>query len=340
MKQYFQNVSVWGDTYIKKFIAGGHQRHIRYVAVFFITVFVVFTVSFHFFFSPPEQFPVGSLLKIESGMTVQAAADLLEEHGAIRSPFAFTSFVRVFGGYRGVIAGDYYFDVPESVAQVAIRLTHGEYNLTLVRVTIPEGATTKDIADVLNWKMPSFDTEGFLALAEQKEGYLFPDTYFFLPNVTHEEIIRVMEENFRNKINPLLEQIEKSGHTLEETIIMASIVEKETIELKDKPIVAGILWKRISVGMPLQVDAPFLYAINRNSFNLTLEDLRTDSPYNTYTRKGLPATPIANPGLESIIASIEPQKTPYFFFLSDRRSNIHYSATFEEHVVNKRRYLY
>ena len=273
-------------------------------------------------------------------MTIEVAAQLLAGKSAIRSPRAFMALVRIFGGHRGVIAGDYYFELPESVFQVAIRITHGEYNLTLVRITIPEGVNTTDIADILNWKIPSFDRSGFLALAESREGYLFPDTYFFLPNVTNEEIIRTLEENFKNKTDPLRGQIAQSGRSFEDIITMASIVERETIELKDKSIVAGILWKRIDIGMALQVDAPFLYAINKNTFDLTLKDLRTDSPYNTYTRKGLPVTPIANPGLESIVASIQPKETPYLFYLSDRSSNLHYSRTFEEHKANKRRYLY
>ncbi len=340
MKEYISKIRAWASLYAERFVAGGHQRHIRYAVGFFLSIFIIFAIGFHFFFAPPEEFPVGSLVKIEKGITGEEAALLLTEKKVIRSPIVFMAFVRAFGGYRGVIAGDYYFEVPESILQVAIRLTHGEYNLTLVRVTVPEGVNTTDIADVLDWKIPSFDREGFLAMAEPREGYLFPDTYFFLPNVTNEEIIRTMEENFKNKTDPLREQIAKSGRTFEDVIKMASIVERETIELKDKPIVAGILWKRIDIGMALQVDAPFLYAINKNTFDLTLKDLRTDSPYNTYTRKGLPATPIASPGLESIIASIQPKQTPYFFYLSDKSSNIHYARDFEEHKANKRRYLY
>lgn len=340
MQTYIQNIRTWAIGYAERFVAGGHQRHIRYAAIFFLLLFFLLTLGFHFFFSPPEKFPVGSLVRVERGMTIENAAHLLAEKQAIRSPNAFMALVRILGGYRGVIAGDYYFEVPESVLQVAIRITHGEYNLTLVRVTVPEGADTTDIADILDWKIPSFDREGFLTLAEPREGYLFPDTYFFLPNVTPEEIIRTMEENFKTKTDPLLPQIAQSGRTLSEVIIMASLVEKETIELKDKPIVAGILWKRIDIGMRLQVDAPFLYAINKNTFDLTLKDLRTDSPYNTYTRKGLPVGPIANPGLEAIVASIQPKETPYLFYLSDRSSNIHYSRNFEEHKANKRRYLY
>lgn len=340
MREFIKKIRAWANTYLENYVAGGHPRHIRYMATFFVFMFLVATVGFHFFFAPPEKFPVGSLVPIARGMSVEDASRFLAEQNAIRSPIAFIALVRIFGNYRGVIAGSYYFDVPESVLGVALRMTQGDYNLKLVRVTIPEGAHARDIADVLETRIPSFRREEFLGLAYEKEGYLFPDTYFFLPNVSNEEIIRVMTDNFEDKITPLLERIAESGRTLPDVIIMASLIERETIELKDKPLVAGILWKRIDIGMRLQVDAPFLYAIGKNTFDLSIKDLRTDFPYNTYTRKGLPPTPIANPGLDSIIASIQPKETPYLFYLSDRQSNMHYARTFEEHKQNKRKYLY
>ncbi|MCR4306594.1 MAG: endolytic transglycosylase MltG, partial [Candidatus Yonathbacteria bacterium] len=133
--------------------------------------------------------------------------------------------------------------------------------------------------------------------------------------------------------------LEASGKTSGEVITMASIIEKEAITSTDKRLVSGILWKRIDIGMPLQVDAPFAYAIGKNTFQLTLDDLAVDSPYNTYKNQGLPAGPIANPGMESILAALEPEKSSYLFYLSDRKSIIHYSATFEEHKRNKSLFL-
>lgn len=340
MRQYIRQLRFTADQYLEKYISGGHPRHIRYAVGFFLVVFFTATIGFHFFFAAPDTFPVGSLVEIERGMSIEEAGRSLEENHVVQSRFAFMAFVKIFGNYRGVIAGSYYFDVPETVLGIALRMTQGDYNLKLVRVTIPEGVHIRDIADILETRVPSFKRNEFLAAAEDKEGYLFPDTYFFLPNVSNEEIIRVMTDNFAKKTAPLAAAIAESGHTLEEIIIMASIVEKETIELRDKPVVAGILWKRIDIGMRLQVDAPFLYAIGKNTFDLSLKDLRSDFPYNTYTREGLPPTPIANPGLDSIIAAIQSKETPYLFYLSDRLSNMHYSRTFDEHKANKRRYLY
>ena len=120
---------------------------------------------------------------------------------------------------------------------------------------------------------------------------------------------------------------------------MASLLEREVPLTYDRRVVAGILWKRIRLGMPLQVDAVFPYIIGKNSFNLTKSDLATDSPYNTYLYKGLPAGPIANPGLDAILAAVTPLPTSYLYYLSDKYGNLHYSATYEQHLANKHKYL-
>ena len=120
---------------------------------------------------------------------------------------------------------------------------------------------------------------------------------------------------------------------------MASIVEKETITDESKYIVSGILWKRIDNGMKLQVDAVFPYIFGKNTFDLTSKDLQFDSPYNTYRYEGLPPGPIASPGFEAIRASLYPEETPYWFYLSDRRSQMHYGRTYEEHLKFRNQYL-
>ena len=133
--------------------------------------------------------------------------------------------------------------------------------------------------------------------------------------------------------------IKKSGRTQDEILTMASILEKEASKIKDRQQIAGVLWHRIDVGMPLQVDAVFPYIIGKNTFELTREDLAVDSPYNTYKYKGLPPGPIGNPGLDSILAAATPIKSKYVFFLSDKQGNFHYAVTYAQHLVNKAKYL-
>jgi len=323
------------DAYFKN----DHPKHVRMIATGAIALFVLFVISYHALFTPPRDFPVGGLVSIEKGTTLDGIAELLVEKEAIRSPFLFKSFVIMLAGDRGSLSGEYFFDIPLDSWQVATRVTRGEFGLDPVRITIPEGFTVVDIARKLNEALPSFDEEEFIELAKNEEGYLFPDTYFFLPNIKPAHVVRDMKDNFSKKTLALRDLLEVSGKTYRDVITMASIIEKEAITPADKRLVSGILWKRIDIGMPLQVDAPFAYAIGKNTFQLTLDDLAVDSPYNTYRNPGLPAGPIANPGMESILAALLPEISSYLFYLSDKKSTIHYSATFEEHKRNKSLFL-
>ena len=172
------------------------------------------------------------------------------------------------------------------------------------------------------------------------EGYLFPDTYFLSPNIKAGDLILMMRENFARQIQPFEGDILKSKRTLNDIVIMASIIEKEANgSLETKRIVSGILWKRLSLKMPLQVDAPFVYYNGKNSYTLTKEDLAKDNPYNTYINKGLPPTPISNPGIDSLRAAIAPTQTSYLYFLSDKKGNVYYAKTFAEHQKNRELYL-
>jgi len=201
-----------------------------------------------------------------------------------------------------------------------------QFPLLQVKVTIPEGYTVKDIAEKFN-RFDNFNKENFLKIA--KEGYLFPDTYFLTGKETEKNIVKKMEENFKKK----------TGDVEPKIVIMASLLEKEARTIEDKKIISGILWKRLEARMPLQVDAVFPYIINKISTELTLDDLKIDSLYNTYLYKGLPPAPICNPGLESIEAAKNPTDSLYWYYLSDSKNNIHYAKTFEEHKLNKIRYI-
>jgi UPF0755 protein len=130
-----------------------------------------------------------------------------------------------------------------------------------------------------------------------------------------------------------------SGKSLNDIVIMASIIEKEGTNLNDKKKISGVLWNRIDIGMALQVDAPFVYFLGKNTYQLTLEDLQIDSPFNTYINKGLPPTPIANPGIESLKAAINPERSDYLFYLADSEGTTHFSETYAEHLKKKKLYL-
>ncbi|KKU69657.1 MAG: Aminodeoxychorismate lyase [Parcubacteria group bacterium GW2011_GWA2_47_21] len=207
-----------------------------------------------------------------------------------------------------------------------------------VAVTIPEGFNVYQIASTLQ-AAGIVPREEFLKEAIGEEGFLFPDTYEFFKDSKPKVIISKMKKNFEEKTAIFTEDIEKQKKDTRDIIIMASLLEEEAALEKDRKLISGILWKRITLGMLLQVDAALTYATGRSSRKLTDDDLALDDPYNTYKYKGLPAGPISNPGIGATEAAINPTSSPYLYYLSDSRGVIHYAKTFEEHKLNKIRYL-
>ncbi len=309
-----------------------------------IIVAVIFSVSglfYYFFVTPPADFPSNSVYSIEENSSLSEIAVKAKKENVIKSPLFFKILATLFPGNKGVISGDYVLNRKENLFEIVKRFTGGDYRLSAVRITLPEGLNIYEIAELLSKKddLWNFNRQDFVSLAKSKEGYLYPDTYFFLPNVKAKQIIETMEENFTKKVNPIQKDIKNFGKTFKEILTMASILEEEVRTAEDRKIVAGILWKRISIGMPLQVDAVFPYITQRKNKTTTRDDLKIDSPYNTYLNKGLPPGPIANPSLDAIIASINPKDTKYFFYISDKNGITHFAKTLEEHNNNVDRYL-
>ncbi len=237
-------------------------------------------------------------------------------------------------------AGKYIFNTPENIFQVVDRLIKGEGRLPLIRLTIPEGFTVRDIAKKVSQALPHISEINFSTTFKDQEGYLFPDTYFFFPDATSELIIKTMQENFKFKTASRMTEISASGYSLKEIITLASLVEKEARTDVDKKVIAGILLKRLKIGMPLQVDAVFGYIFGRDIYSPSYKDLKVISPYNTYLNAGLPPGPIANPGLESIRAVLQPTTTPYLYYLTGKKDGaMHYAKTYSEHLSNKNKYL-
>ncbi len=305
-----------------------------------LLLLTIVTVFFVIFFSvPPSNFPKSEIVSIKSGTYLSAAADLLASNNIIKSRFLFKVSVILISGHRQVRAGDYLFDSPQSVLRIAHRTANGMQGLPTIKVTFYEGMTVKDITAILKKKIPNFDHKTFSLLAMPYEGYLFPDTYYFYENTTPDQVIDTLRKNFNQQIKTVLLSIQMIGKPIEDVIKMASIVEKEATSSVDRKIIAGILWKRIEIDMPLQVDPPFYYILGKDSSQITKADLAADSPYNLYKHKGLPPTPIDNPGLSAIKDTINYTKTNNLFFLSDKNGNMHYAPTHDGHLVNKDKYI-
>lgn len=280
-----------------------------------------------------------TLVEIQEGYSVSEAASVLEEQNVIHSARALKVLNRL--NPLSVKSGVYKFsEGRHHLQEVRTRLDRADYGDVFVTITIPEGSNRKEIAAILKRSELAVDTSEFLSLTTNFEGYLFPDTYHFLPTVTVEEIVEELTETFAMRTEDLKREIAQSPRSLDDIITMASIVEKESgSDPVEMATVAGILWKRIDQGIPLQVDAPFLFSLGKTSAQLTTADLQTDSPYNTYTNRGLPPTPIGNPGMKALTATLNPIDTVYFFYLHDTNGGIHYGVTHDDHVKNKNNYL-
>lgn len=288
---------------------------------------------------PPAQFPVPYRITIERGQTLFSISEELTQAQVIRSPRVFELLMLSLGDEKQISEGEYVFDRPLSVIEVAMRISGRHFGVGREKVTFPEGFSVKEMADRLAMQYVDFDKNTFFEKAIHQQGYLFPDTYRFFPSVSPDVVIATLTANYERKIAPLRTTIEQSGYTEKEIIIMASLIEKEASGAEDRAVIAGILWKRIKKGMPLQVDAPFLYLLGKESKELTRADLALISPYNTYVNKGLPPAPINNPGIEAIRAALYPTESPYLFYLHDAKGAVHYARTFADHKKNIKKFL-
>lgn len=288
---------------------------------------------------PPDDFPINQLVSVPSGQTLKEVATTLSEQRVIRSPLAFRALVKVMGDERTVHAGDYLFKEPLDVFSIARAIAIGQYGLEPERIRIPEGATRKEMAYIYGRHLQRFNGENFFEQTRDLEGYLFPDTYFFLPNATEDTVIQAMRQNFDTQIATIQPPIASSTRSLREIVIMASIIEREAYNSADRRMISGILWNRMKRGMPLQVDVTFAYTLGKGTFQLTTKDLTSNDPYNTYKFKGLPPTAIGSPSLDSIVAALRPTKSDYLYFLADHNGVTHYCKTYACQLANKELYF-
>lgn len=318
-------------------------------AVFFYAVFIN---------SPAGGESSPRVFIVESGQGVGEISRHLKEEGFIGNSFSFEVYVWLRNWDSRLKAGKYEFTSGVTVSRVARALANGDVIDEDVTVTVPEGFRLRQIEGqlreagiILNRSLDSFKIGEFFGqegleylsiLPQDKtlEGFLFPDSYKFNTTQSDEDIIGKMLVNFNKNITDNLRRgIERQGLTFYEGVVLASILEREVPTYEDRKIVAGLLLKRMRYGMPLQVDASLTYVTGRGSLMLTKDDLGMDSPYNTYKYKGLPPTPISNPGTTSLWAVANAQVSPYWFYLSKSDGTTIFSRTFEEHVAAKNKYL-
>ncbi len=289
----------------------------------------------------PSDFPTNSLVTVESGQSFSDIVKSLEEQSVVRSGIAMRAITKLYGAERGVHSGDYLFKESVSLLEVIKRLSTGAFGLDPVKVRVRDGSTVADIADLLDDVMLKFNKEKFIRVASKSEGYLFPDTYYFLPNAPESQIVGAMVDNFHTQYKEVEEAAKETGYSLHEIVTLASIVELEASKYEDRRKIAGVMYNRLEINMPLQVDVSFVYIMNKGSFDVTREDMKHESPYNTYVHKGLPPGPIGSPSLASLQATVDPagRANNWIFYLADSSGVTHYSQTYAQHLVKKKRYI-
>ncbi len=277
----------------------------------------IFLLSFFYVleFTAPSDFPTGTIVTLKSGAGLSQLADELEKSHVVRSALWFRTAVIALGGESHIQAGDYYLKDSQNGLSMAWRMVKGEYDLTQVKITVPEGFTVSQISNLFDERFPVFNKDLFVSTAP--EGYMFPDTYFIQVDATAQSVIDLFKKNYESKIANYKDEIANSGYSENEIITMASILEGEVKTAEDKKLVSGILWKRLSLGMPLQVDVD----------------------KSTYKTTGLPSAPVNNPGLTSIDAALNPTDSPYLYFISDKQGITHYAKTIDEQTANIQKYL-
>lgn len=293
-------------------------------------------------------------------------AETLKNADLISSALMFRLYLRLSGQGDALQPGTFSLQPGMSYREIATNLTHAETNE--VQVTIPEGFTLAQIGDRVRaalphisedeWKAavgasPTFGTQSagwFVSQAKPAgvdvEGYLFPDTYRFFADATATDVVTKMVDAMSAKLSAEMSSVadenglsKPGAMTPHEVLTLASIIQREVQSPDDMKDVADLFLKRLEIGMPLQADSTIAYYLGKTSAEMTLDDLKKDEPYNSYTRAGLPPGPIASPGLDAIDAVLHPTENPYLYFLTSSDGTVIYATTFDEHVANKRRYL-
>ncbi len=275
---------------------------------------------------------------IEPGMGAKDVAKLLTDKGIIPNPYLFRLVAKLYGKERKIKAGKYILRKDMSLFEILKTIVEGKG--VLEAVTIPEGLTSSQIADIFLKKGIIKDKEKFLKIVKEKnlEGYLFPDTYYVPEDYGEKRVIDMMVKRFEEKLpKDFQERAKKLGLSEKDVIILASLVEKEAKYQEDRPKIASVFLNRLKKGMKLESCATIQYILGKPKPNLSYEDLKIKSPYNTYLHKGLPPGPICNPGEASIMAVLYPAKTDYLYFVAGKDGRHLFAKTYKEHLKNKRK---
>jgi UPF0755 protein len=289
------------------------------------------------------------IVEIPAHVSTLDIARLLEEHGTVHHRWLAIAISGVRGQVRSLKAGEYEF--PRGSSPLAVMRTIETGRVRQHAVLHAEGATLNELARALESERLAAAADvlrvasdpAFLAAQRisgpTAEGYVFPDTYYFVRGMRAEEMLGRMVQRMRTKLGSDIEERARGrGMSLHQLLTLASIVEREAVSPDEMPVIAAVFWNRLKRDMPLQADPTVQYAVQKERGTLTRSDLERDHPFNTYRNVGLPPGPIASPGLRAIEAALDPAPVKYLYFVAIDERRHHFSTTVEEHNAAVARY--
>lgn len=325
------------------------MRRLLYPIFLLIVLLTISSLlAYRLFLAPLAPSQPGNLI-IVPGSSLTAVAEQLEKTGLIRSAWAFKILARRQAAGGKIQAGTYRFEQIASPGHILQRLIRGD--VEKVSLTIPEGFTLQQIITRIGntgfgqretLRRLSQDPEFLETLginADNLEGYLFPETYFFAPGITEKNLLTMMVSQLHRQLSPeLIAAAEQLGLNLHQLLTLASIIEKETALVEEMPLISSVFHNRLARRIPLQTDPTVIYGVENFDGNLTRRHLQTPSPYNTYLNRGLPPGPIANPGSAALRAAAYPAQSDYLYFVARGDGSHQFSRTLKEHNAAVRKY--
>lgn len=306
------------------------------------------------------------LVEIPMGSSITGISERLEENGVVKNAKVFKYYVK-FKNESGFMAGEYELSPSMAIPEIVNRLKTGKVlQKAAFNLTIPEGKQLKEIAQIMAKAINKPEEEVFNQLNDKTfiqtmmakfpdllttdilnpnikyplEGYLFPATYpFYKQNPTVEEMVATMLTQTEKVLAPYAEESQEKELSIHQLLTMSSLIEEEATEKADRKKISSVFYNRIEQGMPLQTDPTVLYAQGKHKERVLYEDLKVDSPYNTYKHTGLPPGPIANSGKDSIEASLQPEDTKFLYFLATGEGDVIFTKTLEEHNREKDKHI-
>ena len=345
------------------------KKLIRVIAVIFIALLVVCGGTYVYVTSALKPLNTASKQEIEveipKGSSTSKIGEILEEKGIVKNGAIFSFNAKM--KKKNLQAGTYLLSPSMDVEEIMGQMSSGNVHRPVVyKVTVKEGAQVVEIADTiakeLKWNkedvVRQLNDKAFVQKLQKKypvlltdkiydanikyplEGYLYPATYpFYKKDVTLEEIIMPMLEKTNKLIVENEQKMKERNWDVHQLLTLSSLIEEEATGYTDRQKIASVFYNRIAKGMPLQTDPTVLYALGKHKERVLYDDLKVNSPYNTYVIKGLPVGPISNSSVKSVQAALEPAQTDYYYFLAAPDGQVYYAKTLEEHNALKQKYI-